>query len=45
MGGCENAFIAKMGSCGNALLLRKELRQIKIELNCSQGVIIVLLTL
>ena len=27
---CENAFIAKMGSCENACMLRKELR-FKIE--------------
>ena len=27
MGSCGNAFIAKMGSCENALLLRRELKK------------------
>ena len=34
MGSRENAFIAKMGSCENALMLRKELRENALQ--CSQ---------
>ena len=39
MGLCENAFIAKMGSCENALLLQKELNSfLKVIIYAYSGI-------